>query len=780
MGKKRRLMAFLLAGAMAVGLFCGCSSSIESTETKVTETTEVAEETNNTPLVVAASGVTQNFSGFFAESGGDRSVADMTAVYLLGKDRSGEYILNGIEGETKNYNGTDYTYTGIADCKVSPQDDGSVTYTFTLREGVQFSDGTPLTADDLIFSLYVYLDPSYDGPMEVNTLPVKGLSAYSGASEKVYNLMLARGESNTDFDDYSKKQQKNFFKTYWPKAKKQFINSILEHFNTKSIAKAMIALGYASKDKDTGVVTATYSYKRWTMDDDDKPTVTNFWDELKLNSAFGNDTEKMSESLVKSGVVSQGVFDYLPDSYRKTVDTGAEKVNYISGIKKSNEQTVKITLSENDNTALQKFAVPVQPLHYYGNTEKYNYKKHKFGFSKGDLSAMKKLSGQPLGAGPYIYVGYSDDVVYLEANRNYWKGTPAIPVIQVLSMSESDMAYSLVEGAVDIAEPSISKEDLEQIRKVNSNGSENGDVISTVFTDYDAFGYIGFNAQKVRVGTNALSKESVYLRRAIATVLAFYRFSSVHDYYGDTAKLIDYAISDNSWVAFKEWESSYEEAYEKDINGKLIYTTDMTYSERKAAVLDAALEYFKAAGYTVEKDKLSEAPAGAAKSYEILITGYGSGDHPSYEMVKNAAKALKSIGFKLEVTDVSDSSEMFSACQSGNADMWVAAWPAEDDLDSYVYTLYHSKGGSAYMYSLYSQDMDDVITKIMNSSDQSKRKKLYQECLQYLSYYTVEIPTYQRQNCTLYSTQRVDMESIPANQTSNYTWRDELEKLRMR
>ena len=779
MSKGKRILAIMLAGALAVGTLGGCGQSEHKKEDS-TQKAESIQESDNTPLVIAERGITQNFSPFFAETQGDRNVSDLTSAYLLGKDRNGEYVLQGIEGETRNYNHTDYPYWGISDCAVKKGKNGNVSYTFTLRDGVLFSDGTPLTADDLIFTMYVYLDPAYDGPVELNQLPITGLKEYIGNSYKVCNLMLQRGESNENFDQYSKKKQKKFFKTYWPKAKKEFISDILAHYGTKSIAKAMIALGYAYKDDETGVVTATYSYKRWTMKEDDKPTTTDFWDELKLNSAYGNDIESMSDALVQTGIVREGVFEHLPEYYRKTIDIGEKNYKYIKGIKKVDDRTVKVTLSEYDSTALQKLAIPVEPLHYYGNTDAYNYKKHSFGFEKGDLSSMKKLSSQPMGAGPYVYVGYSDDAAYLEANPYYWKGAPSISMVRVMAMSESDMAYSLVEGAADIAEPSISREDLDQIRKINSNGSENGDIITTTFTDYNAFGYVGFNAQKVRVGVNGLSKESVYLRRAIATVLAFYRFSSVHDYYGDTAKLIDYGISSDAWASFKKWETDYEEAYRTDINGKLIYTSDMTYSERKAAVLKASLDYFEAAGYTVKKGKIKEAPAGASREYELMITGYGSGDHPSFALVTDAAKALKKIGFKLKITDVSDSSDMFMACQSGNVDMWVAAWPAEDDLDSFMYTLYHSKGGSAYMFSLYSRDMDDVVDKIKKTSDQEKRRKYYRKCLQYLSYYTVEVPTYQRQNCILFSTQRIDTDTLPADQTSNYNWRDEIATIRMR
>ncbi|WP_442604036.1 ABC transporter substrate-binding protein [Paenibacillus sp. KN14-4R] len=59
--------------------------------------------------------------------------------------------------------------------QISP--DGLV-YTFKLKKDVKFSDGTPLTADDVAFTLTVLHDKSYDGPNDISTDHVKGGDAY--------------------------------------------------------------------------------------------------------------------------------------------------------------------------------------------------------------------------------------------------------------------------------------------------------------------------------------------------------------------------------------------------------------------------------------------------------------------------------------------------------------------------------------------------------------------------------------------------------------------------
>ena len=65
----------------------------------------------------------------------------------------------GKSGEVIPYNGTDYKYEGLADCTITQNDDGTVIYEFDLRRNVRFSDGERLTADDVIFSMYVLQRP---------------------------------------------------------------------------------------------------------------------------------------------------------------------------------------------------------------------------------------------------------------------------------------------------------------------------------------------------------------------------------------------------------------------------------------------------------------------------------------------------------------------------------------------------------------------------------------------------------------------------------------------
>ena len=157
---------------LALTMLVGCGGGNGGTSTGGSTGSESG---SDTPLVVGYSPFNSKFSPFFATTDYDQDAQAMTQVSLLNSDRQGAIVFNGIEGETREYNGTDYTYKGISDCTVTENTDGTVDYNFKLRDDLVFSDGAKLTADDVIFSIYVLADPTYDGSSSSFSLPIEGL-----------------------------------------------------------------------------------------------------------------------------------------------------------------------------------------------------------------------------------------------------------------------------------------------------------------------------------------------------------------------------------------------------------------------------------------------------------------------------------------------------------------------------------------------------------------------------------------------------------------------------
>ena len=173
-----RMIAVVLVLLMCLAAFTACKKAEETPSESASASAEVSpsatQEISTTPLVVGLPQFSEKFSPFFADTGYDQEIVDLVSIALLTTDRTGGIVYNAIEGETIPYNGTDYTYTGIADLTVDYDETADQTvYTWKIRDDVQFSDGEYLTADDIIFSYYVYCDPSYNGSSTIYSTPIR-------------------------------------------------------------------------------------------------------------------------------------------------------------------------------------------------------------------------------------------------------------------------------------------------------------------------------------------------------------------------------------------------------------------------------------------------------------------------------------------------------------------------------------------------------------------------------------------------------------------------------
>ena len=764
----KRALALILSLVMCLGLLAGCGDKNTGDQTK--------DET--TPLVVGYAPFNEKFSPFFSETEYDQDVWLMTSVALLNNGRQGEMIMNGIEGETYSYNGTDYTYYGPADCEIVENADGTVDYNFKLREDITFSDGEKMTIDDVIFSMYVLCDPTYDGNSTLYAVPIQGMEAYRSGMTTLSKALAAAGRDNTDFTYWTEEQQTKFWDNF-DKGLVPFAQGIVD---------ACVEAG-AAAEGDVAAAGAAWGFSG------ESTTVEEFameignqyaWSFSAMEKEVGN-----SDKLVD--LMDEDVYNDYPTTGVKTGESAAN----ISGIKKTGDYSMTVTLDKVDATAIYQLGVTIAPMHYYGDPSLYDYDNNSFGFTKGDLSSVRAKTTQPMGAGPYKFLKFEDGVVYFEANDSYYLGAPKTKYLNFQQcLSDDDKLNGVITGTIDIADPSFSNDTVEAIEKANG-GELDGDKITTDTVDNLGYGYLGISSACVNVGGEPGSEASKDLRKAFATVFAVYRNVAIESYYGERASVINYPISNTSWAAPQPTDDGYKVAFSVDVNGNDIYTSDMTAEQRYDAALQAALGYFEAAGYTVEDGKLTAAPAGAKLEYEVQIPADGSGDHPSFMMISEASKALATIGMNLIVTDLSDSSGLWDGIDARQVDMWCAAWGATIDPD--MYQIYYSdvadhngdpgvgknpyggpaQGGSNKMYCIADADLDNMILTARESLDQSYRKTMYKACLDIVVDWAVEVPVYQRQNAIIFSTERVNMSTVTPDITTFYKWHSEIEKVEL-
>ena len=162
--------------------------------------------------------------------------------------------------------------------------------------------------------------------------------------------------------------------------------------------------------------------------------------------------------------------------------------------------------------------------------------------------------------------------------------------------------------------------------------------------------------------------------------------------------------------------------------------------------------------------------------YTVNIGASGNGDHPSFQVLTNAAAALKTIGFTLTVNDLANASDLYSSYQSGVAEGWVAAWQSTNDPD--MYQLYDSKGSTNY-YQINDADLDELIEAARQTTDQDDRKAMYKEAMEIILDWGVELPVYQRSEATIFSTERVNIDTIAKDQTPYWTYKSELNNLEL-
>ena len=186
---------------------------------------------------------------------------------------------------------------------------------------------------------------------------------------------------------------------------------------------------------------------------------------------------------------------------------------------------------------------------------------------------------------------------------------------------------------------------------------------------------------------------------------------AIDSYYGEVASVINYPISNTSWAAPQPTDDGYEIAFSKDVEGNPIYTSDMDTDAKYEAAKAAAL----------------------------------SGDHPSFMILTLAKDALAELGINLIVTDLTNSSDLWTGLEAGQVEMWCAAWGATVDPD--MYQIYYSDvanggaqpGGSNYMYKIEDEELDSMILEARESTDQEYRKAMYKACLDTIIDWACEI-----------------------------------------
>ncbi len=491
------------------------------------------------------------------------------------------------------------------------------------------------------------------------------------------------------------------------------------------------------------------------------------------------------------------------------------KAKKIAGIRRIGDYKMTVTTAGYDKNMIYALQIPICPLHYYGDINKYNPKKNKFGFKRGDISSVCANKSSPVGAGAYRFVKYENGIIYYASNEIYYKGCPKIAYVQIKEMTsilkaasnkiekaieteqseegieeQRDIkgeytpvpegtlnhnaeAMEMSEGTMDIINADLTSEDLFWVSQVNSNGEISGNKIDTQFISDGSYQYLGINASNVKVGNNPISRQSKNLRRAFATAASAFK-SDLYESYKEGTEIIEYPYLSSLWFMPKTGDEGYSKAYVTDIDGNELYDEDTDPERKYERVKEAVLGYLKAAGYTISSDdKVMTAPRGAHMSYSIMIAG--GAKNPLYQLVNDISVLFEEIGMRLNILPVSSERLLKNRLSKGEQQLWIGSCDIKDDY--WIAGKYTDNNSIFGMH-------DNMLTKLEQKADTSvtnkKLKKLYGQFFERVRNIAVEVPVNEFKTAIMYSSARIDMDTMTRDVTLFYNWSNEIENIEMK
>jgi len=674
------------------------------------------------PLVIACGRFSKQFNPFTAASISDKQVVDLTQIPLFRNDRAGRLVYKGIDGEVRQYQGRDYTYYGAADLSIQYDDKKDITdYRIKIRDDLIFSDGEKVTIDDVIFSLYVFCDNDYKGEAALKNMPIKGLLNYQADSTKA------------------------------------------EKISDKKVRKYM-------KQKPAKL-------QRWIQEN------------IKDKGITSRKAQRLTERQARILLAKNK----------------GKRVKNISGIRKINDYELAITTRGYEREMSGALQIPVCALHYYGDTSKYDVEKNKFGFRRGDISAILANKTAPVGAGAYRFIKLEDNVAYFNSNELYFLGCPEIAYLQlkdmtdILAEAEKELKEKLdaapktegvsaspeepvnplievtevTEGVADVISGDFGSEELPWIAAANSNGGLTGNTIKSELCSDGEYHYIGIHGVNVSVGGKAGSSASANLRKALATIFSVSR-GALQENGGDLVKIVNYPAAQELWLSPWENEGNYAVAYSEDLDGTEIFTDDKEAKAKTELAAGIALEYLEAAGYRIENRKAVEAPEGASLQYTVWLAG--GEDNPLYPVIEQAEETLGGIGITLKIREIDGDELLQEKLGSGSQQIWASSRPIEDmDLDARYGTSQNPN-----IFGIRDKKMKKAIGSLQGIMTWKNRRAVYQQCFDTVMDWAVEVPVCEYQKLTMFSSKRIDTDTIAQDITPYYSWLNEIQKVRMK
>jgi len=331
---------------------------------------------SNDKLIIMTEALNGLFNPFYSTAGTDMDMVGMTQLSMLSTNDEGSIAYGKDEATVvldykQEYNASEGT-TG----------DGVTTYYFVIKNGLKFSDGEPLTMNDVLFNMYVYLDPVYTGSSTMYSTDILGLSEYrtqkasssgsGSASDTISNEASTRAQDRIN-------ELLNLYKATNTKLNGSSSSYDVSEADMRDAINSYTSFSSGYKNAVTNTEMTTEELQKQLLADYEL-VLTTFKEELQ------NDYESYKDSYTEDPYKSTGEFDEITSfmyaegfvslEYEQEAGQAADKSkikkvtrNYNTTTVKDKDSAVQYVYDSKVSSAL------IEILNYWGtaNTIKTNF-----------------------------------------------------------------------------------------------------------------------------------------------------------------------------------------------------------------------------------------------------------------------------------------------------------------------------------------------------------------------------------------------------------------------
>ena len=727
-------VAAVLTLGTAAAFLSGCSNG--------------ARDNEKTPLIIASDLFDGVFNPFFYTSGVDGEVVGQTQIGMLSSDENGDPVAGDDEPCVSKAYSVVTTGTSADKGQEGSADEYKDYYTdyyFAIKDDIVFSDGTPLTYKDVLFNIYMYLDPAYSGSSTMYSVNIQGLSQYrtqqvdATADEDAFSgLMDTRAqarikaiqdwaENNREGDTGALTEQMNSdidqletlfreeLNTDWTTAMNTDMKDYEKYHFTENWEIFLYNYGQITVRPLRGTNNEIVDYEVTRNYDaniaKDQNTLVNYVFDVMLGgraSASGEYKKNLVNVMLNYASASSFRSYLVSDETRRELAQKDENGNIMYD--ENGDMIVDLRVREVDGIEI-KFDQTSIPVGSQGNGGDLGgtYDVLHIRINGEDPKAIQNFSFTVAPLHYYSPIAdqfnYGPDVAEEDYNFGVsWSDPEFMDAIRVIQVPVGAGPYRPTTSSSD----GTAADYIPEKSEFYNNNIVNLQRNDSFLLGAPKIKFLRYQVTSQSLLYDAINTGAVNYGSPTATNEMMGRLS------GQDADTLDYTITDNLGYGYiginaafvedlnirKAIMSALDPQLALDYYGggtlaSILYrpmssTIEWCYPSSATAYYpfdktgEMSRHYVELAGYTdTDGDGLLDDGKGNTLSYTFTIAG-DSADHPAYATMEQAADILNSIGFDITVT--TDSTALIKLA-SGQLEVWAAAWSSSSDPD--MYQVYH-------------------------------------------------------------------------------------------